>query len=238
MKRAISVILVFLMVFVIGTSAMAMAADSRAIAYMTIDETTSLSVKNQILAAREEIIFSHSWVADGVNGRILDKDGNVKEVLPHFSDLFPADWDIPAMESSEALQAPSVAANPFAQLTRGISLYFREQVRLTNPPYAQDTPVFYTMDTTGFPGTYAEYNIETVYTTGIYGNTTNIATYNIGYTNMNTNRSLGFAERLNNGECFAIDPPEDITLGIRASTYTNVGYWSMQVDGYQVSVYD
>lgn len=50
----------------------------KAVAYMNLD-TASEEMRAQILEAREEIIFSQSWVADGMSGRIRDKNGNIKE---------------------------------------------------------------------------------------------------------------------------------------------------------------
>lgn len=63
-------------------------------AYLNL-EAAEESLKPVILAARNKIIFRYSWVADGVSGRIYGKDGNIKEELPQFSELFPADWNEP-----------------------------------------------------------------------------------------------------------------------------------------------
>lgn len=63
-------------------------------AYMNIEDVSE-ELKPVIWEARMEIIFSNSWVADEINGRVLDDAGNVIEVLPHFSELFPDDWDVP-----------------------------------------------------------------------------------------------------------------------------------------------
>lgn len=63
-------------------------------AYMNL-EAVSKELKPVIWEARMKIIFSNSWVADETNGWVLDKNGNIIEVLPHFSDLFPDDWEIP-----------------------------------------------------------------------------------------------------------------------------------------------
>lgn len=57
--------------------------------------SASYHLKPIILEARRRIIFQQPWVADGVQGRELDADGNVVKVLPEFHDLFPEDWDIP-----------------------------------------------------------------------------------------------------------------------------------------------
>lgn len=48
-----------------------------------------------ILEARYRIIQKHSWVDDGLEGWIKDEFGNVIEVLPHFHDIFPEDWENP-----------------------------------------------------------------------------------------------------------------------------------------------
>ena len=64
-----------------------------AIAYSEIDESTTEAEREQILEARSEIIYSHSWVADGLSACILDENGNVKEILPQFSEIFPEDWE-------------------------------------------------------------------------------------------------------------------------------------------------
>lgn len=65
-------------------------------AYMDYDES-SAELQPIILEARTRIIYDNStgWVADGLDGCIKDEDGNVIEVLPHFHDLFPDDWELP-----------------------------------------------------------------------------------------------------------------------------------------------
>lgn len=64
-------------------------------AYMDLNEVPD-ELKAIVLEARNRIIFSTSWVADEINGWILDEDRNVLETLPHFSEIFPADWEVPA----------------------------------------------------------------------------------------------------------------------------------------------
>ena len=60
-------------------------------------ENVDDSLKEIILAARNKIIFRYSWVSDEVNGRVCDENGTIIEELPHFSDLFPEDWDEPVL---------------------------------------------------------------------------------------------------------------------------------------------
>lgn len=64
--------------------------------YAYLDMSTAEEeIKPVILIARNTIIHRQSWVADGLNGQILDRGGNVKRNLPEFSELFPADWELP-----------------------------------------------------------------------------------------------------------------------------------------------
>lgn len=67
-------------------------------AYLNL-ETAEEAMKAIILEARNKIIFRYSWAADGINARVLDENGNIKEELPHFSDLFPEDWSEPVVNS-------------------------------------------------------------------------------------------------------------------------------------------
>lgn len=68
--------------------------DIQQYAYMDF-ESADESLRKVILAARRKIIFRQGWVADEIDGYIFDKNGNLIEELPHFSDLFPEDWDVP-----------------------------------------------------------------------------------------------------------------------------------------------
>lgn len=63
-------------------------------AYLNI-RTAEEELKPIILVARNIIIHRYSWVADGMNGKVLDEDGNIKREIPEFSELFPEDWEMP-----------------------------------------------------------------------------------------------------------------------------------------------
>ena len=62
-------------------------------AYMILDEAEE-SLKPIILEARWRIISNTSWVDDELNGHIEDEAGNIIEIVPHFHEIFPADWEI------------------------------------------------------------------------------------------------------------------------------------------------
>lgn len=228
MKKTIAMILSATMIA--GLSVLTMAADEnrigQAIAYERIDESTVESRKTAILAAREAIIYSETWVADGVYGEILDRDGNVKEVVPQFSDIFPEDWDIPSEKNSIPVLTSS---DPEYEITP----YFEGDVWLSRPT-DQNTPPFCSFVTTGFVDTPYEYVVETVYASGVYHNPSEVAYYNLGYSNVTTGASLGYAVNLENGETFTIDPPENITIGVRASSSNYIGDWWMRVDAKRI----
>lgn len=72
---------------------------SQAEQYAYIDpDTVSPELKEKILEARNKIIFSKDWVADGLRGCITDVEtGEVLKELPTFSSVFP-DWELPFIE--------------------------------------------------------------------------------------------------------------------------------------------
>lgn len=57
-------------------------------------------VEEKIIAARDEIIFRSSWVADGMSGFVLNPETGEEEELPQFSQLFPG-WEFPKEASLE-----------------------------------------------------------------------------------------------------------------------------------------
>lgn len=73
-------------------------------------ENASPEMREKILSARNTIIFSTDWVADGFEMRVEDRDGNVIQRLPHFSELFPG-WDLPVYDP-EQTQADHVITIP------------------------------------------------------------------------------------------------------------------------------
>jgi len=69
-------------------------------AYLNLS-TAAEELKPIVLAARNIIIYRYSWVADGLNGQILDKNGNIKRKVPEFSELFPEDWELPVSPAKD-----------------------------------------------------------------------------------------------------------------------------------------
>ena len=115
------------------------------IAYMDINEATP-ELKQKILQAREEIIFSNSWVSDEVNGRVLDENGNVIEELPHFSDLFPEDWEPPVLKTNTGEQVGEIIPIAPERSTQELwQQMYQESVWLKKPPVNTGSPAFYSL---------------------------------------------------------------------------------------------
>lgn len=53
------------------------------------------------IESKEEIIYSESWSADGMEVYIIRRDGTTEKV-PEFSELFPG-WNIPKAEAEQAM---------------------------------------------------------------------------------------------------------------------------------------
>ncbi|MDR1299638.1 MAG: hypothetical protein LBJ84_05245 [Oscillospiraceae bacterium] len=68
-------------------------AEAEKYAYMDI-ESASDELREKILASRNAIIFNSDWVTDGVVGYRVSASG-IRVEMPHLSELFPSDWDIP-----------------------------------------------------------------------------------------------------------------------------------------------
>lgn len=198
---------------------------AEAIAYMDLDSASG-AMQARILEARNTIIYSKSWVANGATGRILDRDGNVYEELPQFTDIFPSDWAVPLAETSPIAVQSEYDWNPF----------FNDNINLKKPPTTGGTPAFCSFDTYAFPDTEVEYYVEHVMTSAIYQNITVDATYNCGYTNKATGKSYGYALYIKNGYTYEIDPPSKIRLQVHASTNDHIGEWSIRVDGKRIFV--
>lgn len=86
-------------------------------AYMDL-ETASPEMQERILKAREEIIFSQSWAADGVDLYLVDLQTGERTQLPAFSELFP-EWDVPACDPETEAPEKTVAVPYYVDPTVG-----------------------------------------------------------------------------------------------------------------------
>lgn len=65
-------------------------------AYLDLD-TADADLREKILDARNEIINGTNWVEDDAEAYIVDTEtGEVLQELPHFSEVFPSDWEQPS----------------------------------------------------------------------------------------------------------------------------------------------
>lgn len=171
MKKAFVFMLTIALLLSLSIPAMATevtvadASDLRSIAYMNLD-TADEQTRTNILAARNEIMFSTSWVADDVNGWVLDENGVVIETLPHFSEVFPSDWDVPVMDTQQGTTMPDDSAVP---CDLNITQKYVDLTRTSS--------TFYTVNTVRNVGS-AEWHVETISTQAMYESG---AKCNLGY---------------------------------------------------------
>lgn len=190
--------------------------------------------KDAIFKARETVIYNESWVADGVRGRVIGVDGKVKEVLPEFHDLFPADWEIPVHEQTEDEIETAAEPNDINITNSRWLCYFTKQVSLSLPPATNNTAPFFTLYSASGIGTQNEQVIETIATWGTYEESSILtASYNIGYENKDTGVDLLHKTHLEAGEMVTVDPPYNVRVSIRASACdsNSTGIWVMYVNG-------
>ena len=183
-------------------------------AYLDLD-SASPSMQQKILDARNTIIFSKDWVADGYEADVEDvTTGEVLETLPSFSELFPG-WDLPVDESiastsnDSSLTLSSSEVTPFSNsdwLRLGSTRHYL--------PAASNSH-----DASG--------TIIRSYATSL----TSSKNCNIGYTNASTGKSLGYKNNLSVNQALAVHNVGGMRLAIRASTYSTPSYATMAVDG-------
>lgn len=104
-------------------------------AYMDLD-TADAALKETILEARNEIIFSTSWVVDGGYACVKDPDGNIVSIAPQFSELFPAEWEPPVFPTDSAETPSTNSVQDLGEIN------FVGYVDLTAPPANTNTPPF------------------------------------------------------------------------------------------------
>ena len=147
------------------------------------------------------IIFNETWIADGYEAIVTEPDGIVHSV-PHFSDLFPADWDLPVEE-------PSMEA-----VTRGNEGSGRNRVALNTPSAAEMSPAFAIAP-----------NYENEFT--VHVDSLEISeTCNIGFKNEDTGASVGvFTNKAVGFQVGILAVPNTAsTVSARASTYSTSEY--------------
>lgn len=197
--------------------------------YANLDiEQVDSNTREKVIAAREEIIFNESWVADGLEAYVIDGDGNIKERIPEFSSVFPAEWGTSIVEQVNDATRDSLA-NMLANSDFPYGNYYSCDVKLQYPSTEVNTPCFKTIKTRGSLNGVAT-EMTSISTVGYIPNN---HTFNLGYTNISTGRSLLHKMRLKNNEGLKLNTSGmDITLGIRASSFVyggNMSFWITEI---------
>lgn len=196
-------------------------------AYMDLDAAKSIDQKEKILQARETIIYSQGWGADGLGGYLSDSEGNVIKELPAFYDLFPTDWSIPTVSTEKSASNSEGDIMPYSWQ---IDLY-QEDVILKKPSSETNSDPFHEMATSGFVGTSAEYHVSAIRTLGTHAVTPMAGYYNVGYSNAKTGESYGWLPDILSGTSYTKNVKDNVTVAIRASSYSHPGTWLMTVWG-------
>lgn len=173
------------------------------LAYMDLNAADA-DTRASILQARRTVIENSTWVADDLIGWIEDEDGNIIEYVPHFHEIFPADWEIPTY-SDDLLPMNTVTPRSWQE-------NFSNSVTLSSS-YQE----FHTVRTNAFSGKVVD-QISTVGRNYGY-------TYSIQYYNKTSNSACGSATDLNSGKAFTINAPENATVSIKAKSSRSLGWW-------------
>lgn len=215
-KRILTVITAILMVLALCGQALAITTDSddtQLIAGMSLD-TAEPEMQEKILEARNEIIFSESWSADGVAIYIERQDGTTEKV-PEFSELFSG-WDMPSIENNFNVErnAAIICDEDSSEIMPLSAEALSFRVYLRNPSSTVNTSPF-----THFThnGLYVKTTVDTLYAS---------EHCNIGFSNYSTGASLGYLAGIYPGESVTMDTYgwDSFECAVRASTSSTPGY--------------
>lgn len=195
------------------------------IAYMDIN-TAPLEMQGEILSARNIIAYTKEWVADGSIGWVEDTtSGEIIRYLPCYSEVFPG-WDLPVNFTSTQTQYvyPSdiygQGSNRVREWTfiESLSTYLEQPTDGTN---ADPFLIVVNRNSYLYLRAYAE-------------SLTSSKTCNIGFMDMSSGESLGYAMNLTLKEAFSCDSFGHQYIGIRASTHSTPGWANMAVEGVRI----
>lgn len=110
-------------------------ATAQRYAYLSLDDAGP-ELRTKILEAREIIIYSKAWIADGAGTLTITRADGTTETVPTFSEQFPG-WDMPAPKIYKTEENDS-AGN--AASTASVDKVV--QVALKNPSPTANTPAY------------------------------------------------------------------------------------------------
>lgn len=133
------------------------------------------------------------------------------EEVPQFSEIFPADWDMPTFDVQEDIEVENNgylqdenSVTPLINSDDVMVTVFSDTLKLRVPSNS-DTPAFDTFDTTYWYN-YYHYNMTYVYTRGYDRDSSSWYKnyYNVGYSNAKTGASLGWKTNIESWDTFGI----------------------------------
>jgi hypothetical protein len=179
------------------------------LAYMDIDAAPQ-ELKEKILEARNQIIFSKDWTYDG-SAFVIDLDsGEIVEKLPMFADLFPSDWNPPVMPVAEFEEEPLVL---LPVPIPGLHITYLN----TPPSNTMSTPFTTEYATSSFG-----------ISTKPHNNNIPGSSWNCGYSN-SSGVSLTWKTYLASNRELLYYPPTSQNISVRASTYSITGNATLNV---------
>ncbi len=103
MKKGFTMLIAVILALSLSCGAFAQEEDAfpnlkKAAGYAYLDpDTADADLREKILDARNEIINGTDWVEDDAEAYVVDTEtGEVLQELPHFSEVFPSDWEQPS----------------------------------------------------------------------------------------------------------------------------------------------
>lgn len=198
----------------------------RELAYMDIDQADE-ETQAKILEARKAVIYTRSWRADDVVMVTADSLSMNFEISPKFSDLFP-NWDLPVEEVDEEEEdeggSDAFSMNPYPTVT---DVVFNSRYNVPASVTGKLAPI---MCTAKIPQAALG---QCKLTTSGLSLPTGMNTFNVGYTDIKTGKSIAHKMNIPQGTNLTpdvyIDPKEYPQVGVRTSTQGKPGIATMDV---------
>ena len=191
-------------------------------AYMNL-ETADSSTQEAILAARNTLMNEREWTADDFELYVVDREGNVIRKIPTFSEIFPADWELPdsSAESQSFSEQGALHSVPLSEYPPQL-MQFTDQVTLRKPNHADAVPFRVFKGEETFGRDKYKLNYLSVVCNGMIA----YHTFNLGFTDMDHNKSITSEIRLSGTQGLTCPNPGLYkSVGVRASSYDIGGAW-------------
>ena len=200
------------------------------LAYLDIDQADPM-FRGQILEARKAVIYTRSWRADDVIFMNANPLARTIDIVPKFSDVFPG-WDLPVEDVQPDTAGEASDAASGVERDQQVSIWYNTYAYI---PASSTTALAPSMCTVSAYGTSTNR-----VNTSIMDLPEGMNTYNVGYSDHRTGKSLAFKMNIvpdfNSSFSYEYSGSQYPEIDVRLSTQGTPGSARVYIlKGYDVS---